>query len=83
MVSGTWLHAEADEHERKEAIVTKSDNMSMEGLQWTTAILRKVKGTFFISSVALFNFTGDNDLNLTSTILTPTLSFKLIAVLNK
>ena len=42
VVSGTWLHAEQEDHERKEDIATKTNNMSMAGLQWTTAILKKV-----------------------------------------
>ena len=42
VVSGTWLHAEPEEHERKESVETKGNNMSMAGLQWTTAVLKKV-----------------------------------------
>ncbi len=43
VVSGMWLHAEQEDHERRETIETKSNNMSMAGLLWTTATLKKVR----------------------------------------
>ena len=67
VVSGTWLHAEQEDHERKEDIATKTNNMSMAGLQWTTAILKKV----WIKTINMQRnvFGRKNDLRCTTNIV--------------
>jgi len=42
VVSGCWLHAEQEEYKRKSGGKDDGGDMSMTGLQWTTAALRKI-----------------------------------------
>ena len=43
VVSGTWLHALPDEYQRKQFQGQGDNDMSMAGLRWTKAQLKKVR----------------------------------------